>query len=201
MPKVAISPALLHGWVAPGFEAVETEFRKNFTERGDVGAACAVYHKGIKVVDLWGGYRDARTHAPWQDDTLEIVFSTTKGMAAICLAMLNARGRLNYDEKVVAYWPEFGQNGKHKITVRQLISHQAGLVALDQPLDLPTMADLDKMATILARQKPLWEPGTHCGYHSITLGFYQNELVRRTDPQRRSLGQFFADEVAARLGI
>ena len=196
-----MQPAPIHGHVAPGFEAVETEFRQNFAQRADVGAACAVYHKGIKVVDLWGGYRDAKTHAPWQENTLEIVFSTTKGMAAICLAMLNSRGLLDYDKKVVTYWPEFGQNGKENISVRQLISHQAGLVAVDSPLDLPTLADLDKMAVILARQKPLWEPGTHWGYHNISLGFYQNELLRRIDPQHRSLGRFFADEVAARLGI
>jgi CubicO group peptidase (beta-lactamase class C family) len=132
---------------------------------------------------------------------MEIVFSTTKGMAAITLAMLNSRGYLDYDERVAAYWPEFGQNGKEKITVRQLISHQAGLAALDEPVEFSTMADLDKMAQILARQRPEWEPGTRHGYHAVTLGFYENELVRRTDPQGRSLGRFFADEVAAGLGI
>ncbi len=98
-----INPSMIHGQVAPGFEAVEREFRTNFAERGDIGAACAVYHRGEKVVDLWGGYRDAKTKAPWEQDTLEIVFSTTKGMSAICLAMLHSRGSLDYDEKVVTY--------------------------------------------------------------------------------------------------
>jgi CubicO group peptidase (beta-lactamase class C family) len=192
---------MIHGRVAPGFEAVEAEFRENFAHRGDIGAACAVYHKGAKVVDLWGGYRDRKSGAPWQEDTLEIVFSTTKGMAAIALAVLNSRGRLDYEERMAGYWPEFAQNGKGDVTVRQLISHQAGLAALDQPLDFPTMADLDAMARILARQRPLWEPGTRHGYHAVTLGFYENELVRRTDPLGRSLGRFFAEEVATRLGI
>jgi CubicO group peptidase (beta-lactamase class C family) len=199
--KRTISPSMIHGQVAPEFETVEAEFRKNFAQRGDIGAACTVFHRGTKVVDLWGGYRDSKTRAPWEEDTIEIVFSTTKGMAAITLAMLHSRGYLDYEERVVTYWPEFGQNGKEKVTVRQLISHQAGLAALDQSLDFTTMANLDKMAQILARQRPEWESGTRHGYHAVTLGFYENELVRRTDPQGRSIGRFFADEVAARLGI
>src|SRR5918912_2042074 len=132
---------------------------------------------------------------------MEIVFSTTKGMSAIALAMLNSRGYLDYDAPVVRYWPEFGQSGKEKITVRQLISHQAGLWAIDEPLDFSTLADLDRMAQILARQRPEWEPGTRWGYHAVTLGFYENELVRRTDPKHRNIGRFFAEEVAAPLGI
>jgi CubicO group peptidase (beta-lactamase class C family) len=192
---------MLHGRVAPGFEAVAAEFRTNFARRGELGAASAVYHRGAKVVDLWGGYRDRATRAPWDEDTLEIVFSTTKGMAAITLAMLNSRGYLDYEARVATYWPEFAQNGKPAITVRQLISHQAGLAALDEPLDYATLADLDTMAEILARQRPEWEPGTRHGYHAVTLGFYENELVRRTDPHGRSLGRFFAEEVAAPLGI
>jgi CubicO group peptidase (beta-lactamase class C family) len=201
MSTITVSPPLIHGQVASGFEALEAEFCKNFAQRGDIGAACTVYHRGAKVVDLWGGYRDRQSQALWEEDTMEIVFSTTKGMAAITLAMLNSRGSLDYDERVVTYWPEFGQNGKEKITVRQLISHQAGLATLDEPLEFSTLADLDEMAQILARQRPEWEPSTRHGYHAVTLGFYENELVRRTDPKHRSLGRFFADEVAARLGI
>jgi CubicO group peptidase (beta-lactamase class C family) len=200
-PTVTIGPSMIHGQVAPGFEEVEAEFRKNFAERGEIGAAVAVYYRGSKVVDLWGGYRDRKSLAPWDEGTIEIVFSTTKGISAIVLAMLNSRGSLNYDEWVATYWPEFAQNGKGNITVRQLISHQAGLAALDEPLDYPTLADLDKMAQILARQRPEWEPGTREGYHAVTLGLYENELVRRTDPKHRSIGRFFAEEVAAPLGI
>jgi CubicO group peptidase (beta-lactamase class C family) len=201
MSTITVSPTLIHGQVAPGFEAIEAEFRKNFVQRREIGAACTVYHRGTKVVDLWGGYRDRKSQALWEENTMEIVFSTTKGMAAITLAVLNSRGFLDYDQRVVTYWPEFGQNGKANITVRQLISHQAGLAALDEPVDFSTLADLDQMAQILARQRPEWEPGTRHGYHAVTLGFYENELVRRTDPKHRSLGRFFADEVAARLGI
>lgn len=142
---------MIHGHVASGFEAVEAEFRKNFAERREIGAACTVFYRGNKVVDLWGGYRDSKTRAPWEEDTLEIVFSTTKGLAAITLAMLTSPGYLDYDERVSAYWPEFSQNGKENITVRQLISHQAGLPVLEECLDFSTLADLDKMAEILAR--------------------------------------------------
>jgi CubicO group peptidase (beta-lactamase class C family) len=201
MSTTTVSPTLIHGQAAPGFEAVEAEFRNNFAERGELGAAVTVYSRGSKVVDLWGGYRDSASQAQWDQDTMEIVFSTTKGMSAIALAMLNSRGYLDYDAPVVRYWPEFGQNGKENVTARQLISHEAGLAALDEPLEYSTLADLDQMAQILARQRPEWDPGTRWGYHAVTLGFYENELVRRTDPKHRSIGRFFAEEVAAPLGI
>ncbi|HEY6945556.1 MAG TPA: serine hydrolase domain-containing protein, partial [Candidatus Acidoferrum sp.] len=105
-----------------------------------------------------------------------------------------------YEERVCAYWPEFAQNGKERITVRQLLAHQAGLFAINESVDRSTVADLDRLAVVLARQKPAWEPGTRQAYHALTLGFYENELLRRVDPQHRSLGQFFQDEIASRLG-
>jgi CubicO group peptidase (beta-lactamase class C family) len=190
----------IHGSVAPGFEAVKIEFEKNFAERDELGAACAIYHRGQKVVDLWGGVRDEKTRAPWEEDTLVLVFSTTKGVSALTMALAHSRGLLDYDEKVSTYWPEFAQNGKENITVRQLLAHQAGLCAIDEPLALETLADLDAMEAIIAKQKPAWEPGTHSGYHCWSLGWYQNELIRRVDPQHRSLGQFFQDEIAQPLG-
>jgi CubicO group peptidase (beta-lactamase class C family) len=128
-----------------------------------------------------------------------VVYSTTKGLAAMTLAIAHSRGWLDYDERVCEYWPEFAQNGKEEITVRQLLAHQAGLFAFDEPVDKDTVADLDRLAVILARQKPRWEPGSRQAYHAITLGFYENELLRRIDPQHRSLGQFFQDEIASRL--
>ena len=201
MFKAEVDTSMTHGWVAPGFEEVETEFRKNFAERGEVGAACAIYHQGKKVVDLWGGYRDHKTRAPWEEDTLVLVFSVTKGMAAMAVAVAHSRGLLDYDEKVATYWPEFAQHGKENITVRQLLSHQAGLSAIDEPLDLETIADQETLATILARQKPAWVPGTRHGYHMWTIGWYMGELIRRVDPQRRNLGQFFQDEVAKPLDL
>ncbi|MDH4137782.1 MAG: beta-lactamase family protein, partial [Anaerolineae bacterium] len=163
MSRAKVDASMLHGAVAPGFEDVETQFKKNFTERGDLGAACAIYHTGKKVVDLWGGYRDEKTLAPWEEDTLTLVFSMTKGMAAMAVAVAHSRRLLEYDEKVARYWPEFAQQGKEGITVRQLLSHQAGLSAIDEPLDLETIADPDALAKILARQKPAWEPGTKHG--------------------------------------
>jgi CubicO group peptidase (beta-lactamase class C family) len=192
---------MMHGWVTSGFEEIEAEFRKNFVERGEVGAACAIYHEGKKVVDLWGGYRDPKTRAPWEEDTLVLVFSATKGMAAMAVAVAHSRGLLDYDEKVATYWPEFAQHGKDRVTVQQMLSHQTGLSAIDEPLDLETMADLDALAAILARQKPAWVPGTRHGYHMWSIGWYMSELIRRVDAQRRSLGRFFQDEVARTLDL
>jgi len=130
-----------------------------------------------------------------------LVFSTTKGMAAVTTAVAHARGWLDFDAPVSRYWPEFAQAGKERITVRQLLSHQAGLPAVDQRLDPSILEDLDAFAAILARQKPAWEPGQRHGYHGLSLGWYQNELIRRVDPQRRSIGVLFQEEIASPLGI
>jgi len=191
----------IHGFVSPGFEDVRHEFEKNFRERGELGAACTIYHRGEPVVDLWGGWRDAESTLPWEEDTLVCVFSTTKGMAAITLALAHSRGLLDFDSPVAAYWPEFAQAGKERITVRQLLAHQAGLPAIDVPLDLATINDPDALADAIARQKPAWEPGTKHGYHGVSLGWYQSELIRRIDPKKRRLGKFFQDEIAGPLGL
>jgi CubicO group peptidase (beta-lactamase class C family) len=201
MLKAKVDIPMIDGWAAPGFEEVKAEFEKNFTRRDELGAACAIYYQDNKVVDLWGGYRDHKTRAPWEEDTMVLVFSTTKGVAAMTIAVANSLGLLDYDEKVCTYWPEFAQEGKESVTVRQLLSHQAGLSAIDEPLGLEVLADLDVLAEILARQKPAWEPGTKQGYHCWDLGWYQSELMRRVDPQHRSLGQFFQDEIAQPLGL
>lgn len=191
----------IHGFVSPGYEAVRDAFAENFSRRRELGAACCVYHKGEKVVDLWGGVRNKATGEPWEQDTMALVYSATKGLAAMTLAVAHSRGWLDYDEMVCKYWPEFAQNGKEKITVRQLLAHQAGLFALDTPLDRSLVADVDRLADVLARQKPAWEPGTRQAYHAVTLGFYEGELLCRVDPQHRSLGQFFQDEIATPLGL
>jgi CubicO group peptidase (beta-lactamase class C family) len=191
----------VHGYVNSGYEAVREAFTENFSRHREIGAACCVYHGGEKVVDLWGGVRNNATGELWVQDTMALVYSATKGLSAMTLAVANSRGWLDYDELVCTYWPEFAQNGKEKITVRQLLAHQAGLFALDQPIDRNIVVDLDRLAEILARQKPAWEPGTRQAYHAITLGFYENELLRRIDPQHRSLGQFFQDEIATPLGL
>ena len=191
----------VEGFVNYGFEAVCEAFADNFARRRELGGACCAYHRGEKVADLWGGIRNERTGEPWERDTMVIVYSTSKGLAAMTLAVAHSRGWLDYDERVCSYWPEFAQRGKERITVRQLLAHQAGLFALDEPVGRDVVADLDRLAVVLARQKPAWEPGTRQAYHAITLGFYQSELLRRVDPQHRSLGQFFQDEIASPLGL
>jgi CubicO group peptidase (beta-lactamase class C family) len=188
-------------WVAPGFEEVKTEFERNFAERGEIGAAVAAYWRGQKVVDLWGGRRSPDGDRPWNEDTLVLVHSTTKGLAAMTAAVANARGWLDYDAPVARYWPEFSQNGKDAITVRQLLGHEAGLVCLDRVLSVNELRDLDAVARLLARQRPAWPPGTRHGYHAMTIGLYLQEIIRRADPAHRTLGRFFQEEIARPLGI
>jgi CubicO group peptidase (beta-lactamase class C family) len=191
----------IHGFVRPGFEAVREAFADNFSRRDELGGACCVYRHGEKVVDLWGGIRNKATGEPWEEDTMVLVFSATKGLAAMTLAVAHSRGWLDYEERVCTYWPEFAQHGKDKVTVRHLLSHQAGLFAFGEPVDKKTVADLDRLATVLARQRPAWEPGSRQAYHALTLGFYEGELLRRVDPQHRSLGEFFEDEIASPLEL
>lgn len=189
------------GYVAPGFEPVREAFLENFRSRGELGAACAAYLGGELVVDLWGGVRDRETGAPWEEDTMVLVFSTTKGMSALALAVAHSRGLFDYDEPVATYWPEFAQHGKGATTVRQLLAHQGGVPVVDEPFDAAALADLDHVGRALAAQRPAWPAGEHHGYHGITLGWYEGELLRRVDPERRSLGRYFADELAAPLGL
>ncbi len=191
----------IHGYASKGFEGVRNAFLENFSRRKELGAACCIYSKGEKVVDLWAGIRNMATGEPWEDNTMVLVHSATKGFAAMTLALAHSRGWLDYDERVRTYWPEFAQHGKETITVRQLLAHSAGLFAFNEPVDREVVADLDRLAAALARQTPAWEPGTRQAYHAITLGFYEGELLRRLDPQHRSLGQFFQDEIATLLGL
>jgi CubicO group peptidase (beta-lactamase class C family) len=189
------------GFARPGFEAVREAFLENFERRGELGAACCVYLRGEKVVDLWGGVRNRATGEPWEEDTMALVHSTTKGMAGLAMALAHSRGFFDYDERVSTYWPEFAQRGKGRITVRQLLSHQAGLFALDERPVRSLVADPDQLARVLARQRPAWPPGTRQAYHAITLGFYESELLRRVDPEHRTLGRFFQEEIATPLGL
>lgn len=183
------------------FEPVREAFMENFKSRGEIGGACCIYQHGKKVIDVWGGVRDRASGEAWREDTMAIVHSTTKGMAAMVMALAHSRGWLDYEERVAAYWPEFAQNGKERITIRQLLAHQAGLFAFDEPVDREVIGDLDRLAGIMARQRPAWEPGERQAYHAISLGFYQGELIRRVDPARRTLGQVFDQEIAKPLGI
>jgi CubicO group peptidase (beta-lactamase class C family) len=189
------------GDVDDGLGGVADAFRRNFSERGEVGAACAVFRDGDLVVDLWGGHRDAVRTKRWERDTLVTVFSTTKGMASLAMAVAHSRGLFDLDERVAAYWPEFAQHGKDDITVRQLLAHQAGLAVIDTPIDLATLGDPDALGRVLAAQAPRWRPGEFHGYHGQSLGWYESQLLRRIDPQQRTVGRYFADEVARPLDI
>jgi CubicO group peptidase (beta-lactamase class C family) len=191
----------IHGFTAPGFEKVREAFRNNFVEREEGGAACAVYHRGEKVVDLWGGHRDAERTAPWEEETIVLVFSITKGLASTAMAVAHSRGLLEWDEPIATYWPEFARNGKERITVRHLMSHQAGLPVIDEKLDLRALSDPERMSRILERQRPAWKPGTRRGYHPLSIGWYQSQVIRRVDPDGRGMAAYFHDEVADPLGI
>ncbi|ACL16227.1 EstA family serine hydrolase [Methanosphaerula palustris] len=194
------SGTLVQGHVEEGWEKVSDAFRENFEGTpGEVGAACCVYVGGRPVVDLWGGLADRETNRPWDKDTIVAVASTTKGATAICAHLLVQRGLLDLDAPVVKYWPEFGAAGKEKILVRWLLSHQAGLPVIDGPLTFEEACAWDPVIRALEAQKPEWQPGTEHVYHSVTFGFLVGELVRRITG--KSLGRFFADEVAAPLGM
>src|SRR3954451_3950379 len=193
--------AVIGGSVAPGFEEVRREFERNFAKRRELGAACAAFVGGEKVVDLWGGVRDARDGSPWEEDTLVLVYSTSKGLAAMTLALAHSRGWLDYDERVSTYWPQFAQAGKRKVTVRQLLGHEAGLPVVDERLHPRILEDFDRLASAIAKQRPAWPPGKRHGYHGVSLGWYEGELMRRVDPKGRMLGRFFAEEVAEPLGL
>jgi CubicO group peptidase (beta-lactamase class C family) len=199
--KIAVSADQIHGDVDTGYGKVADAFRASFRDGAEVGAAVAVYRDGVKVVDLWGGYRNGVARQPWQPDTMVNMFSTTKGVAALVMAVAVSRGLFSYDARVADYWPEFAQAGKGDVTVRQLLGHQAGLCALKPKPALADVADPDRLAPILAGQVPAWRPGTRHGYHAITLGWYESQLIRRTDPAGRTLGRFLADEIVRPLGL
>jgi CubicO group peptidase (beta-lactamase class C family) len=153
----------IHGEARPGFEAVRDTFGQNFDEGNEVGAAFTLYHRGEKVVDLWGGVADEQTGAPWQEDTLQLVFSTTKGATAVCAHLLAQRGELDFDEPVATYWPEFAAAGKGDIPVRWLLCHTAGRPYVDSSLTLDEVVALDPGVEALAAQTPIWEPGEGYG--------------------------------------
>lgn len=189
----------VHGDVVEGFEPVAEAFIDNFSEHAETGASVCAYVGGSKVVDLWGGVANHRTGEPWRRETAVLVYSTTKGAAAICIAMLADAGALLYDQPVADVWPEFAANGKSGITIGQLMSHQAGLIYVDPPLELERILEVGPVVEALAAQAPLWPPGTAHGYHALTYGWLAGEIVRRVDG--RSLGTYLQDEIARPLGL
>ena len=190
----------LTGHVEAGFEAVRDAFAANFAERGDVGATFCLYAGGRVVVDLAGGTTEPGGGGrPYTQDSLQLVFSTTKGATALCAHLLAERGALDLDAPVAEYWPEFAAAGKGEIPVRWLLAHRAGLPAVDVRLTLDEVCAVTPVVEALAAQKPLWEPGTAHGYHALTFGWLVGEVVRRGSG--RTVGTFFSDEVAKPLGL
>lgn len=189
----------VRGTVADGFEAVADAFARNFEQRGERGAAVAVYRDGRKVVDLWAGARDVDGHEPWVLDTAQVVRSATKGVAAAVVLLLHQRGQIDLDAPVGTYWPEFKAAGKERVLVRHLLSHRAGLPVLDRPLTPARAQDGVSGPAALAAQAPAWEPGAEHGYHAQTYSWLIGELVRRVTG--RTLGRWVAEEIARPLGL
>jgi CubicO group peptidase (beta-lactamase class C family) len=193
-----MSHAHIGGWCDPRFANLRTEFETNFRERGELGAAVCVTLEGTVVADLWGGWTDSQRHQDWAPDTLVNVFSVGKGLLAVCLASLAGRGLLDPDAPVIRYWPQFGAAGKGAISVRQLLSHQAGLPALHRLMTPGTALDWEFMTAVLAAEEPWWEPGSGHGYHVNTFGYLGGELIRRITGM--SVGEFLQREIAGPLG-
>jgi len=194
-----MADVLIEGTCDPRFANVKEAFAENLTKRNEYGAAVAVTVGGRMVVDLWGGYADKARTRPWSHDTLANVFSTTKGLTAICAHRLAAEGTLDFDAPVARYWPEFAQNGKEHITVRQLLNHRAGLPGVRERLKAESYYDWNYMTGLLAAEQPFWVPGTSHGYHAITFGWLVGEVIRRITG--KSVGSYFRDELARPLGL
>jgi CubicO group peptidase (beta-lactamase class C family) len=193
------NPVVIGGQCHDAFRAVRSAFEKNFVERGDIGAGFAVVRNGEIMVDLWGGHSNADRTRAWTPGTVTNVWSTTKGVAAICFAILVERGKAAYDDPVARHWPEFAASGKDGITIAQLLSHQGGLCGLDQPTTLEDLLDQPKMERLFAAQAPLWPPGTQCGYHAASHGPLTNALFRRIEG--RTMAQFVAEELSAPFAL
>jgi CubicO group peptidase (beta-lactamase class C family) len=189
----------IHGITANGWEFVRDLFRQNFVQERDLGGSVAIYHQGKLVVDLWGGWFDKSQTKPYDNDTLQLVFSTSKGLVAVAVALCVQRGLLDYSELVTKYWPEYGQKGKQNTTVADILSHRAGLPYDTSPFD--HYLNWTGMINSLEQREPVWIPGTMHGYHALTYGWLAGELVRRVDPLKRTLGQFIRDEIAKPIEI
>ena len=182
----------IHGECDPQFSKVKETFEKLYQEDREIGSCFAVYKDGNPLVELWGGFQDKDKTKPWQKDNLVTVYSTTKGVAAFCIALAMEKGLLKYEEKVSTYWPEFASNGKEDITVGMLMSHQAGICS-PETRNVDDYYNQNLMAEKLAGMTPIWEPGTASGYHSMTFGWLTSELILRVTG--KSLGTFFREEI------
>lgn len=195
------TPTIVHGFAHPGFDNVKDAFLANFAAGRETGAALAIEINGSLVVDLWAGLADRDAARMWRNDTMQVVFSATKGIAATVIAKLVDAGLVRYSDPVAMHWPEFGQAGKANVTVAHVMSHSAGLSCPEQLTGLQVTDYSARAVGALEEQQPLWEPGSQSGYHPWTYGFMTSEIARRVDPQGRSLGRIFADDIATPLGI
>lgn len=193
----SVNATNVHGFCDELFKNVREEFNANFHSRGEIGASLAIYLDGKLKVNLWGGIADTATARPWEEDTMAVVFSCTKGMSATCMHMLAERGLLDFDAPIASYWPEFAANGKGDITVAMALSHQAGVPLFQEDLPVGGFNGFDLLVERLAAETPVWEPGTTHGYHAVTIGLIEGELVRRITG--RTIGSFLREEVAGPL--
>ncbi len=192
-------PPHIEGTCDPRFNIVREAFAQNFATFGETGAALALTVDNVPVLDLWAGHTDAERSQPWQRDTMANVFSTTKGLTAVCAHRLVEQEKLDLDAPVARYWPEFAHKGKDSLPVRYLLSHQAGLPAVRRPLSLEDLFSWDTMTEALAEQEPWWEPGTRHGYHALTYGWLVGEVIRRVSG--RTVGEYFREQIAKPLGL
>jgi CubicO group peptidase (beta-lactamase class C family) len=189
----------VHGTCKPALAAVGEAFARGFDERGELGAAVAVHLNGELVVDLWAGLADPVEGRAWEEDTIAHAYSVSKPLVAACALLLADRGEIDLDAPVARYWPEYARAGKERTLVRHLLAHQTGILALGEPQPPEALFDWDRLTGLLAAQSPLWAPGTKHGEEAGFYGHLVGEAVRRVDG--RSVGRFFADEIAAPWGL
>ena len=190
---------MVNGYCDDRFIKARNIFEKSLEDGFELGGAICLEVKGEKVLDLWGGYKDQDRNETWEENTIVNVFSTTKGIAAICLLQLIEKGLIDIEKSVSNYWPEFSQSGKEDIPVKYLFCHKSGLCGVREPLETGAFSDWDLICNQLAKQEPLWEPGSAHGYHAITYGHLVGELLKRVDG--RTIGTYFKEEIAEPLDL
>tara|TARA_E500000331_G_scaffold319464_1_gene332222 strand:- start:809 stop:2023 length:1215 start_codon:yes stop_codon:yes gene_type:complete len=190
---------MVNGYCDDRFIKAQNIFEKSLEDGFELGGAICLEVKGEKVLDLWGGYKDQDRNEAWEENTIVNVFSTTKGIAAICLLQLIEKGLIDIEKPVSNYWPEFSQSGKEDIPVKYLFCHKSGLCGVREPLETGAFSDWDLICNQLAKQEPLWEPGSAHGYHAITYGHLVGELLKRVDG--RTIGTYFKEEIAEPLDL
>ena len=188
----------IEGYCSPKFRDVKTAFENSFAEFGELGAACCVYVRGERVVDIWAGWADVAKTRPWQENTLSGFYSVGKAFVALCALRAADQHGFELDAPITDIWPEYGQNGKQETTLRHLLTHRAGMPAIRKPLPDEALFDWSLLIETLAEQKPYWQPGTEHGYHTNTFGFLVGEFVRRVSGL--SVDHYFQQQITQPLG-